>query len=192
MPSNKDRLYVALFARAGKKLKMPGGEDKYHWALILAPKHDPSSSQAGLQIDVKNTLRLVGQPPLADTSWRLEVVDLAAHPTTRLLARVLFAKVRDRERLLTLLTGDVPVRAEREGWNCVAWVREAFEVVVGGGGGEDDGGVLGRRFEGGWEEVREVAMGYVRRKQAEGRFDASFDQVRVPTWDALRGVELVP
>jgi hypothetical protein len=37
MPSNKDRLYVALYARGGAA-KMPGGEDTYVYNQIAAPQ----------------------------------------------------------------------------------------------------------------------------------------------------------
>ncbi|KAI9568379.1 hypothetical protein HD554DRAFT_2022391 [Boletus coccyginus] len=39
MPSNKDCLYMGLYA-CGSVPKVPGGEDKYHWALLMRPKVD--------------------------------------------------------------------------------------------------------------------------------------------------------
>ncbi|MCJ1335945.1 hypothetical protein MMC09_001219 [Bachmanniomyces sp. S44760] len=44
MPSDKGRLYVALYARGGKPT-MPGSEDTYHWALIVGPKEEKEGKQ---------------------------------------------------------------------------------------------------------------------------------------------------
>ncbi|RDW79841.1 hypothetical protein BP6252_04479 [Coleophoma cylindrospora] len=45
MPSNKDRLYIALYTRGGST-KMPGKEETYHWALIVWPKIEMDKSGA--------------------------------------------------------------------------------------------------------------------------------------------------
>ena len=52
MGPNKDRLYIALYARGGPA-KMPGGEDRYHWALIIGPKHERRRS-LGTRFDVRD------------------------------------------------------------------------------------------------------------------------------------------
>ncbi|KAF4509389.1 hypothetical protein G6O67_003565 [Ophiocordyceps sinensis] len=67
MPSSKDRLYVALYARGGASM-MPGGEDRYHWALILGPKFEDDEAR-GKRFHAKESLsfeqgqrRTVGVP----------------------------------------------------------------------------------------------------------------------------------
>lgn len=85
--SNKDRLYIALYARGGDSV-MPGGEDKqvnpcqhsqhdpiyhsnppvtnptpahpptrYHWALLVGPKHETPNSK-GKRFHVKETMTM--------------------------------------------------------------------------------------------------------------------------------------
>jgi hypothetical protein len=73
MPSGKDRLYIALYARSGA-LKMPGGEDKwvsprsrhrlklnfnrYHWSFIISPKSE-SKGATGRRCHAKETIQNV-------------------------------------------------------------------------------------------------------------------------------------
>lgn len=78
-------------------------------------------------------------------------------PERMLLARVVVANVVDRNGLLTILRS-TPVRQGLEGWNCVAWVREALELL------REDGRVLGTaRVE--WTVVRNAVMEYIGRKR---------------------------
>ncbi|XWW97709.1 hypothetical protein V2A60_005696 [Cordyceps javanica] len=179
MPSNKDRLYVALFARTGT-VRMSGREDKYHWAFIVAPKRE-SLQDCGTQIHVKNTLQFIGEPPTKNTDWRLEKINLTENPTTRLLVRVLVAKINKTEDLTKILD-EIPLRPDTDGWNCVGWVREGLEAVL------CHEGVLGRAAPD-WQSVRDTIMWYVEKKSKEGRFNTSFDQRRIPTWDALSDTE---
>lgn len=106
-------------------------------------------------------------------------------PEKMLLARVAVAKVVDRNRLLTILRS-TPVRQGLEGWNCVAWVREALELL------REDGRVLGTaKLE--WTVVRDAVMECVGRKRGEHRFDGEgeFDLSRVATWDVIEEREIV-
>lgn len=82
------------------------------------------------------------------------------------------------------ILGCTPLRADVEGWNCVEWVREAFETAM----KRDD--VIGRAVKS-WPVVRDTAMEYVERKSYEGRFGIQFDPLNVPTWDSLSGIEAV-
>ncbi|KAF1734793.1 hypothetical protein CRV24_003712 [Beauveria bassiana] len=181
MSRNKDRLYVALFARTGT-VRMPGREDKYHWAFIIAPKHE-SLKDRGQQIHVKNTLQFIGEPPTENSDWRLDNINLTKNPTTKLLVRILVAKIKSTDKLMNLLA-DIPIRSNTHDWNCVAWVQEGFDVAV------CHDGVLGRAAPN-WQSVRDTAMWYIEKKSSEGRFDTSFDQLRVPTWDALKKMETI-
>ncbi|GAB1212609.1 hypothetical protein ATERTT37_001753 [Aspergillus terreus] len=56
MPSNKDRLYVALYARASRPT-MPGKEDTYHWALIVGLKIETDGRTSVVEWDkVRSTV----------------------------------------------------------------------------------------------------------------------------------------
>lgn len=119
------------------------------------------------------------------SAWHFEEAGISRSPERVLLARVVVAKAVDRDRLLTVLRS-VPVRQGVEGWNCVAWVREALELL------REDGSVLGTaKLE--WAVVRDAVMGYVGRKKGAHRFagEGGFDMSRVATWDSIEERELV-
>ncbi|KAF4987522.1 hypothetical protein FDECE_15397 [Fusarium decemcellulare] len=185
MPSDKDRLYVALYARGGSAT-MPGGEDRYHWALLVGPKTEDQDSR-GMRFHAKEGLALVnGQ---GQSVWSFEEREIGMAPTAMILVRVMVAKIKNRDRVLSILRG-LPIRGGEAGWNCVAWVKEALEAL------QRDGKALGTsRVD--WETVRDAAMQYAREKEAAHRFDGQagsgqFDVRKVPTWDLLTGREAVP
>ncbi|KAK7697938.1 hypothetical protein SLS64_013025 [Diaporthe eres] len=184
-PSNKDRLYIALYARGGDSI-MSGGEDKYHWALLVGPKHEDSNS-TGKRFHVKETMTTVDGR--TQSRWVFEERDIGMNPTAMILVRVIIGKVASLERVAAVLR-EVPVRDNQSGWNCVWWLREALEML------RADGKALGRSASVAWEEAGEAAMGFVRRKEREHRFDGRaapgwFDMNRVATYDLLRGEEVV-
>ncbi|KXJ84944.1 hypothetical protein Micbo1qcDRAFT_186820 [Microdochium bolleyi] len=102
MPSGKDRLYVALYARGGDPT-MPGLEDKYHWALIVGPKLESSASR-GYRFHAKEKLSFVG-------------METSMTATSMLLVRIMVGK-------------QIPVRPEIEGWNCVGWDSSALSKAA--------------------------------------------------------------
>lgn len=123
--------------------------------------------------------------------WVFEERDIGMNPTAMILVRVIIGKVANLERVAAVLRG-VPVRDNQSGWNCVWWLREALEML------RADGKALGRSSSSSvaWEEAGEAAMGFVRRKEREHRFDGRaapgwFDMNRVATYDLLRGEEVV-
>ncbi|KAK5988027.1 hypothetical protein PT974_12163 [Cladobotryum mycophilum] len=97
---NKDRLYVALYARGGAP-KMPGLEDTYHWALIVGPKSESSGSH-GSRFHAKESLGFVGNPPVAQSVWQYEERQISMAPTSMLLVRVLVAKVKNMSQLRSI------------------------------------------------------------------------------------------
>ncbi|KAL4768261.1 hypothetical protein BDW60DRAFT_219871 [Aspergillus nidulans var. acristatus] len=101
MPSNKDRLYVALYARGGNPT-MPGKEDTYHWALLP---------------------RLGG-----GSEWFFEERECPLAPTSMLLVRIMVGKIADGNRLVEILR-NTPIRQGQPGWNCVFWVKEALDKL---------------------------------------------------------------
>ncbi|KAK1960987.1 hypothetical protein LY78DRAFT_589696 [Colletotrichum sublineola] len=184
MPSDKDRLYVALYARGGAPT-MPGLEDTYHWAFIVGPKSESGTSQ-GFRFHAKERLSFVGNPPVAQSVWQYEETEILMAPSSMLLVRIMVGKVKSIDRLRSIFER-TPVRPEIDGWNCVAWVKEALLAAI------QDSRALGTSA-GGWQEVRDTAMLYVKRKKEAHRFDGTvyYDPTQAATWDMLSGVELVP
>jgi hypothetical protein len=105
-------------------------------------------------------------------------------PTQMILVRILIAKVEDKARLAQILR-QVPVRRE-EGWNCVAWVKEALLLV------KNSKGVVGTSMVD-WEDVRDAALTYCQQKRDQHRFDGSkvWAEDRVPTFDLLQDKETI-
>lgn len=121
----------------------------------------------------------------AKSVWVFDEREIGMEPTGSQLARILVAKIEDRDKLESILRG-VPLHPETQGWNCVAWVREALELAA-------DGGVLGTSMVA-WDTVRDSSMKYVADKRAARRYetDGGFDQSKVATWDLLQGCEVTP
>lgn len=186
MPSNKDRLYVALHVRGGS-VKMPEGEDTYHWALITGPKTEDPRSR-GKRFHAKETMAIKdGQ---ARSTWNFEEADISMAPEAMILVRLLVAKVLSSTRLAAILR-QVPMRPGIAGWNCVGWVREALELLA------RDGQVLRPSMRSDWSHIRDAIMEYVSLKKAAHRFDGlavpgQFPNDKVPTWDLHFGEEIVP
>ena len=121
--------------------------------------------------------------------WAFEERDIGMNPTAMILVRIVIGKVMSLERVMALLR-EVPVRDNQSGWNCVWWVREALDML------RADGKALSRTSVTDWEQVRGTAMGYVRRKEKEHRFDGGappgiFDMDRVATYDLLTMDEII-
>ncbi|PVH73063.1 hypothetical protein DL98DRAFT_59174 [Cadophora sp. DSE1049] len=185
MPSNKDRLYVALYARAGAA-KMPGGEDEYHWGLVIGPKIEGETEQ-GMRYHAKEVMTGPGQ-----STWVFEEKSISLLATSMLLVRVMVAKVENRERLVDVLR-KVPIRQGQKDWNCVSWAREALEAAGADGMGKGKGRVLGTsRTE--WQAVRDAVMWYVGSKKEQHRWDgtAGFDTKYAATYDLLDKKEIIP
>ncbi|KAK9445201.1 hypothetical protein VB005_00309 [Metarhizium brunneum] len=185
MPSDKDRLYVALYARGGAPT-MPGLEDTYHWALIVGPKTEDKRSR-GARFHAREKMRLIGTGVVPESVWEYEELESTMLPTSMLLVRVMIGKVKDRNRLESLLR-NIPIRPRVEGWNCVAWVKEAIETAL------RDKKVLGTSKNLDWDSIRDTAMWYVGQKKAAHRFDGQgeFDREKAATWDMIDGFERVP
>ncbi|KAK7736201.1 hypothetical protein SLS53_007231 [Cytospora paraplurivora] len=184
--STKDRLYIALYARGGESL-MPGGEDKYHWALLAGPKNENAHSK-GKRFHIKEIIESINGR--TQTRWIFEERDIAMNPTAMILVRIAIGKVMNLERAMAVLR-DVPIRGNQFGWNCVWWVKEALGLL------REEGKTLSRTSATDWTWVRNASMGYVRRKEKEHRFDRDaplgmFDMSRVATYDLLKTREIIP
>ncbi|GES66234.1 hypothetical protein ASPCAL11780 [Aspergillus terreus] len=178
MPSNKDRLYVALYARGGIA-KMPDKEDTYHWALIVGPKAETEGSM-GYRYHAKE------RPNLRQGSeWFFEERNIPLIPTSMLLVRIMVGKVADGKRLVQILR-NIPIRQGQPGWNCVFWVQEALQAL------KDDGKALGTNVIE-WQRVRDQAMAYCQKKKDQHRFDGrgNFDATKAPTYDLVEDKEII-
>ncbi|KAL3430688.1 hypothetical protein BDV09DRAFT_199445 [Aspergillus tetrazonus] len=177
MSSNKDRLYVALYVRRGDPI-MPGKEDTYHWALIVGPK-DEAQGKTGVRYHAREIQKVDG-----GSAWFFEERECLLTPTSMFRVRVMVSKVADGNRLAQILR-KIPIRQNLQGWNCVAWVKEALESL------SADGTALCTRVD--WETVRTETMEYCQKKTDQNRFDGqgSFDLTKAPTYDSVKRKEII-
>jgi hypothetical protein len=164
---------------------------RYHWALLVGPKHEDSNSK-GKRFHVKETMTTVDGR--TQSRWVFEEREIGMNPTAMILVRVVVGKVSNAERVAAVLR-EVPVRDNQSGWNCVWWLREALEMLRADGKALS-GGRASPLPAASWEEAGEAALGFVRRKEREHRFDGKaapgwFDMSRVATYDLLRREEVV-
>ena len=119
--------------------------------------------------------------------WEYNEEETGTAHTLRLLTRTQIGKVNDMAVLKYILK-NVPIRAGAvEGWNCVAWVREALELVA-----IDDTAMGTAVLD--WETVRDAAMKYTQEKLDNHRFDGTATAISEfdfpPTYNLLEGREL--
>lgn len=103
-----------------------------------------------------------------------------------LLVRLVVGKVRRRDRVkLAATLRKVPVLNNDPSFNCVAWVRNALEVLA--------EGKVARSANLDWNRIRQKALRYCLEKTVQHRFDGrgSFDLDRVATYDTLIGMETI-
>ncbi|KAI4284287.1 MAG: hypothetical protein L6R35_004940, partial [Caloplaca aegaea] len=153
MPSDKDRLYVALYARGGSAKREPGSDEMYHWALLVGPKSDGEDDRR-IRYHARDSFGRV---------WEYEEREIYRATSIMLLARVIVAKVTNVERLQAALRS-VPVVQGDESWNCVSWVKNALEAV------KVDGKAVGTSNLD-WDVVRRTAKDYVQGKKDAHRYD---------------------
>ncbi|KAL9103654.1 MAG: hypothetical protein Q9163_001313 [Psora crenata] len=179
MPSDKDRLYDALYAR-GAASTMPGGEDAYHWSLMTGPRKEDRGSR-GLRYHAKDKSRASGQ-----SVWEFEERGLTVGMATQmLLVRILVGKVDKSNRLRDILRR-VPVVQGDRSWNCVIWVKNALEAL------QKDGKAMGT-CQLDWKIIRDTSMRYIQHKKKQHRFDgkAEFDISNSATFDMPEGRETI-
>ncbi|CAK7562210.1 MAG: hypothetical protein SEPTF4163_000045 [Sporothrix epigloea] len=177
---DKDRLYVALYIRSGAP-KMPGGEDKFHWAIVVGPKLEDKNTR-GRRFHAKENVQTV------PNAWEYIEEETKTLQTMRLLTRIQIGKVRNMTALESILRA-IPIRAGAiNGWNCVAWVREALEMVA-----RSDTAMGTAVLD--WAKVRDAAMAFTQAKIDSHRFDGKavvkFDMDKTPTYDLIKGKELI-
>ncbi|CVK98617.1 uncharacterized protein FMAN_16168 [Fusarium mangiferae] len=165
MPSNKDRLYVGLYARGGT-VKMPGGEDKYHWALLVRPKGEDGDTR-GKRFHAKERIYSGTQ-----SVWEFSEQETGTASTLMILVRIQIAKVKSLKKLEASLRSEALSTLQSNnkalGTAVLDWTtaRDTAMWYV-------EQKALQHRFDG---------------QAAPGQFDTS----RVSTYSLLQGKELVP
>ncbi|KAK6431492.1 hypothetical protein LTR95_012346 [Oleoguttula sp. CCFEE 5521] len=142
---------------------MPGGEDIYHWALLVGPKSDKKEDE-GVRYHARERIKQYG-----GAEWVFEELSVSMMPTQMILVRLVIAKVENVEKLAQARSRGV--------WNCVSWVKEALFYI------EASKNVIGTSVVE-WEPVRNAAMTYCKQKKEQHRFDGKgkYDTSRVPTF----------
>ncbi|KAJ2991012.1 hypothetical protein NUW58_g2681 [Xylaria curta] len=171
MPSNKPRLYVALYPSG----VVNNEERKYHWGFLIGPKAESKDVVPGARYHVKNS-------PLG---WEYEEILLENVRTTHaLLARILIAKIEDEQRLIALLRR-LPVIQGDSNWRCRSWIASALAEIA------KDGKCVGTA-ELDWQKIEAFARQYVGAKTTSGRYQSAEDLLKPkPTWDMLGNKESV-
>ena len=170
MVSNKDRLYVALYARHGTG---PDPEP-YHWGLIRSPKGEDYDATESTRYHVRNIPTSDGQV------WEYETRDVRSRATYNLLVRILISKIDPGKvgRMESILNY-VEIIQDDPGWNCKSWVEVAVAELA-------KAGII-RRWK--FDDIEGKARWFVQKKTGEGRFEtpdegSEYDD-RVPTWDII-------
>ncbi|KAL8750630.1 MAG: hypothetical protein Q9184_006355 [Pyrenodesmia sp. 2 TL-2023] len=179
MPSDKDRLYVALYVRGGEGKRDPDADDLYHWGLLVGPKGEDKSAK-GFRFHAKNPVNATGE-----SEWMYDEQAIGMARTASLLVRIVVAKVTDMDRLRAAIRS-VPIIQNDLSWTCITWLRNALEAV------EADGKAVGTsKLD--WEIVRRTAKSYIQEKKDAHRFDgkSDFDMTKTATYDLLEGREIV-
>ena len=175
-PSNKDRVYIVLYARGGQD------PNTYHWAIIVGPKNEVEGGQ-GMRYHVRQ--RMNPSSP-GQHVWQYEALDIPLRQTSMLLARIMIGKVVDGSRLARVLE-QVPLVQKEPRWTCRIWVPDAIAAL------EADGKCLGTRITE-WQKVEQKSNAYVARKREQRRYDGSgtWEPGTVPTYDLLEEKEVIP
>ena len=180
---NKPRLHLALYTR-------PKYPDTYHYALLIRPK--PSNAPAALKFHVHNKLQkaddIISQPWLYETT---DIPDISLEP--RLLACIAIEKILVPLGRVNQILREVPIHPVEEpggrglDFDCVKWIQRAILALRRADAVSNNGFT--------WDGIREEALGYMRRKKQERRWEAGWKggrQEDVATFDMLTGEEVVP
>ena len=188
---NKARLHLALYA-------IPKYPHTYHYALLVRAKDIAATTAlsgclTATKYHVKTTIR-TNADGVVSKPWIYEsyhIHDLADEPL--LLASIVIGKTSVSNDRVAELLNRVPVYqddassgARGAKFNDVEWVRLAVEALRKGDALSDDGLA--------WEAVFEGSLDYMRRKQAEGRWEVGWkggNVDAVPTFDMLTGKDVL-
>ncbi|KAI0184999.1 hypothetical protein EV127DRAFT_456483 [Xylaria flabelliformis] len=170
MPSDKPRLYVALYP-SGVVNNEERKQARYHWGFLIGPKVEKTPKKCA-----RRTL----------SRWTYEEVPLEnVRATNSLLARIVVAKIEDEQRLISLFRRIQVVQGDPN-WRCRTWVASALDAIM------SDGKCVGTA-ELDWHKIEALGRQYVRAKTEAGRYQHAADMLKPkPTWDMLENKETVP
>jgi len=174
MPSNKDRLYIGLYAR-----DVP---NTYHWAFLITPKAATGAPNETIRYHVVN--RPTTRDGITKDTWSFEKRELVSLKTQLLLVRVLVAKIERSHNDLEASLLRVPVIQDDPSWRCRTWVKNALTQVT-----KDR--ILGTGVLD-WDIVERECLSYVERKKVEGRFQKTPTPEGIPTYDLIEKKETAP
>ncbi|KAB8616630.1 hypothetical protein FH972_025965 [Carpinus fangiana] len=184
VPSNKERLYVSLFA-TGQRQGVP--ERVFHWALTTGPKVETEDSR-GHRMHVKNEMRPDGAGGFHQ-KWVYQDIDVTVLATAQSIARICIGKILDMDKVRDIVAS-VPVVQDDPTWRCRQWVIDAVSALA-----SSTGGAVGRSVDlHNWQAIEAVAKGYGNEKVDAGRFrvgGGKWDITKVPTFDMMAGRELI-
>lgn len=187
---NKARLHLALYA-------LPKNLDTYHYALLARPKDIAatlalSGALTASKYHIKTTIRtnadgVVSHPWVYET---YHIHDLADEPF--LLATTVVGKLSVSAERVGEILRQVPIYQDNGSsamgskFNDMEWVRLAIEALRQAGAASDDGLT--------WEDMFEQSLNYMRRKQADGRWEVGWkggNPEAVATFDLLTGKDVI-
>ena len=145
----------------------------------MGPKSDKIEDE-GVRYHARERMKQDGT-----SEWEFEEAPTTMLPSRMIMVRILIAKIENRETLAQLLR-QIPIRQGQQGWNCIAWIKEALEEL------QMSKNVIGTSAVE-WEAVRNAAMSHVQKKKDQHRFDgkSSFDTAPVATFDLIQGKETI-
>jgi hypothetical protein len=127
-----------------------------------------------------------------------EEQDVPTTPPAQMgLVRIAVCKVVDEDRLLAILRA-LPIPDDDHFYNCLSWVREAFQVL------HDDGKAIKSYLDADdWNDVEACARKYCKRKRDAGRFQDQvggddehlpvlWDVKKIPTFNFWENRETTP
>ena len=116
MTRNKNRIYIAFFARPG--------HDNFHTAILVTPKNPKPNENTSWQLHVINR---------PDTS-RANQEEWVYNPqqtdgrTSRLMALILLGKTEANGQELSEMLGAVEVVQDVSNWNCTSWTLSTVQA----------------------------------------------------------------
>ena len=118
MTRNKNRIYLALYARTGPQSHI------HHISLLVSPKKPDPNGNNTWRFHVMN---IPNPAYVTMQEWQYQAL-LVLGRTTRLIALVLLGKtVKSGEEIGQILTA-VDIVQDNPSWTCKEWVFSAIEV----------------------------------------------------------------
>ena len=130
------------------------------------------------------------------SAWEFEIQDVSMQSSTETRIRIQLPRVQDVESFEALIQDAFLESDGLRGvdWNHVMWMQDAWTALAEAGDVLGVGGLESEPVN--WEKVQKTAMGFVKARESEGRFEQRFEQRHstrsVPTWGLFEKELLVP